>query len=149
MRPDFIERRRRPRILTWRNSAKLCAALLIAFVAITIRSEMRGTKTHDYGRLLGGQIDRTLPQKPPVEVVQETQPIDDQTAPDPTLVEPLEREQWLHDASAMTPAIEPVPAQVIAPRMGDSNLVVVGGPEGVRVVRQERRKPVLSGGFGR
>ena len=149
MRPDFIERRRSPRILTWRNSAKLGGALLFAFVAITIRSELRGTHTRDYGRLLGGQIDRTIPQKPPVEVVQETQPVDDQTAPDPTLVEPLAREQWLHDASSMTPAVEPVPAQGIAPRVGDRDVVIVGGPEGLRVMKKERRKPVLSGGFGR
>ncbi|HUP63343.1 MAG TPA: hypothetical protein VNA69_23350 [Thermoanaerobaculia bacterium] len=147
MRPDSIERRRRPRILTLPNVGKLCVALLIAFLAITIRSEMRGNRTREYGRLVGRQIDRNVPQKPPVNVVHETPPpIDDQPVPDPMLVEPMARQQWLHDSAA---TLEPMPAQVIAPRAGDSDLVVVGGPEGVRIVRHERRKPVLSGGFGR
>jgi hypothetical protein len=69
------------------------------------------------------------------------------------LVAPLAREQWLHDGTAAVQSSAVVPvgagAQVVPPRVGDTDVVIVGGPEGVQVVRRERRKPVLSGGFGR
>ena len=32
---------------------------------------------------------------------------------------------------------------------GETDIAIVGGPEGVKIVQRERRKPVLSGGFGR
>lgn len=147
MTHDFIERRRHKRILTWRNTAKLSAVVLIAFVAISIRSELRGTKTREYGRIMNHQLEQNVPQTPRVEVVREETPyVADQSAPDPTLVEPMQREQWLYDSDA---GLQTAPAQTITARVGDADVAIVGGPEGVQVVRQQRRKPVLSGGFGR
>jgi len=52
----FPERRRHFRIVTLRNFGWLTIAMLIAFAAITIQSEMRGRHPHDYGRLLDKQM---------------------------------------------------------------------------------------------
>jgi hypothetical protein len=65
------------------------------------------------------------------------------------LVEPLNREQWLHDNPQPPAYNSAAAAQVVGPSEGDSRVTIVGGPEGVTVVRETRRKPVLSGGFGR
>ena len=32
---------------------------------------------------------------------------------------------------------------------GETDVVIVGGPEGVKIVQRERRQPTLTGGFGR
>src|SRR5688572_6878527 len=40
----------------------------------TIRSEMRSRHMNDYGRLLGRQIEREVPQQKPVDVVEESEP---------------------------------------------------------------------------
>jgi len=46
--------------------------------------------------------------------------------------------------------ITPVePAQTITPPRGDGRVAIVGGPEGVTIVRQDRPRPMLRGGFGR
>jgi hypothetical protein len=150
-RPDLIvpvrDRRRRKRILTLKNFGIVMAVLLIAFVAISIRSEMRGLKPGDYGRLFGREVPPIEPK--PMEVVREEPPsVADQTQADPTLVEPMARSQWLvDDATTATTAVTPV--VTAASVRGESDLAIVGGSEGVTVVRTERRKPVLSGGFGR
>lgn len=148
----FIERRQHRRIVTVRNFSIAFAVTVLAFMAITIRSEMRGSKTRSYGRLYEKQIVADVKQKP-VEVVREVPPaVPDQTHADPMLVEPMNREQWLHDAGTQEPAAfhtASAAAQVVGPSEGDSRVTIVGGPEGVTVVRETRRKPVLSGGFGR
>jgi hypothetical protein len=153
-RPDLIvpirDRRQRKRYLTLRNAGITFAVMVVLFVAINIRSEMQPRDTQGFGRLL----ERELPavENKPVEVVEEAPPpVDDHTAPDPMLVAPAAREQWLYDGSpAASAAIEPVAAPVtLSPRNRDSRVVIVGGPEGVSVVEQQRQRQTLRGGFGR
>lgn len=138
--------------MTLRNARNVFIALVVLFILITIRSEMPSNGNSSFGRLL----DREIPQveSKPVEVVQEATPhVSDETSADPMLVAPAAREQWLHDNSATSAAavIEPMPAPVTSvarPGTG-SRVAIVGGPEGVSVVEQKRRRPVLTGGFGR
>lgn len=154
-RPDLIvpirDRRQRKRYLTLRNARNVFIGLAVLFIAITIRSEMQPRHADSFGRLLDRQLPKVESQ--PVEVVKEAPPpITDQSAPDPMLVAPVAREQWLHDDTATTAAaaIEPIPVPVtITPRAGRSDIAIVGGPEGIAVVRGEQRRPLLKGGFGR
>jgi hypothetical protein len=136
--------------MTLRNFGKLSAALTIAFIAITIRSELRGRHTRDYGRLLGTQLQTEVKQKP-VEVVREAPPpVDDQLVADPMLVEPMVREQqFLRDEPEILTYGGSSTAAVIAPSEGRSRVSIVGGPEGVSVVQETRQRPKLRGGFGR
>jgi len=150
-RPDLIvpirDRRQHKRYLTLRNLAIASAVAFVAFVAVSIYSEVRRPAPNDYGRLA-----RKLPDPPAatrtVEVVKESGSIADESAADPTLVQPMARAQWLGDETTSAGVIEPAPATVSTFQRGD-DVVVVGGPEGVAIVNQKRRKPVLSGGFGR
>jgi hypothetical protein len=148
----FPERRRRRRIVTLRNFGYLTLAAFVTLLGLNIRSEIRGKRTaRDYGRLLERQLPAEIPSRLPPEVVQEQAPIDDQTAPDPMLVAPLHREQWIRpDTYTAEPAVPyTASSQIVVPRDGESRVAIVGGPDGVAVVEQKRRKPVLSGGFGR
>lgn len=153
-KPDLIvpmhDRRRRRRILTLKNFGIAMAVLLVAFTVISIRSEMDHRNNHGYGRLLDRRLDHVeKPEAKPVEVIQEASPeVPDQTAADPMLIEPLEREQWLRDETQPVVAGQATGAY-IAPPATAGELTMVGGPDGVTLVRKERRRPVLSGGFGR
>lgn len=156
-RTDLIvpikDRRQSRRILTLRNGAIAVVVLVVVFIGISIRSEMEPKGGGSFGRLL----DREMPpvEAKPLEVVKETgAPVDDHSSPDPMLVAPAAREQWLHDSTATTNAavIEPVrPAPVtLRTRTGDNTSVaIVGGPEGVSVVEKKKKQPLLTGGFGR
>lgn len=150
-RPDLIvpirDRRQHKRYLTLRNLAIASAVAFVAFVAVSIYSEVRRPGPNDYGRLA-----RKLPEAPastkPMEVVKETDGIADEVAADPTLVQPMARAQWLGQETTSAAVIEPVSAPAPALQHGD-DVVVVGGPEGLTIVKKQRRRPVLSGGFGR
>lgn len=155
-RPDLIvpirDRRQGKRYLTLRNVRNVFIGLVVLFVLITIRSEMPSKGSDSFGRLLDREMPRV--ETKPVEVVREASPqVSDQTAADPMLVAPAAREQWLRDDTATNAAavIEPIPAPVAAvARPGtEARVAIVGGPEGVSVVEQKRRRPVLTGGFGR
>lgn len=149
-RPDLIvpirDRRQRRRYLTLKNFGWTMLVLTVLFIGITIRSEMRGLTPGEFGRLFQREVDLKIEQKP-VEVVREGPlPVDDSTHADPLLVEPAARAQWLQDDTATTATVASVPPV----RSSASEVAIVGGPEGVAVVRKEARpKPVLSGGFGR
>lgn len=150
-KPDLIvpirDRRQHKRYLTLRNFGWSMLAAMILFLGITIRSEMRGTGPTSYGRL----VERELPQveQKPVEVVREAPIATEQTHADPMLIEPMAREQWLRAQDAQ-PAVVDMPHRAAAAvASGETDVAIVGGPEGVKVVKRERRKPVLSGGFGR
>ncbi len=121
---------------------------MIGFLAVNIRSEMRDLVPGDYGRLF--RRETPAPVKPkPMEVVRE-QPVDDATHADPTLVEPMQRSSWLTGDTTMTSTETTTPVVVSAASMrGESDVAIVGGTEGVTIVRKERKRPVLSGGFGR
>jgi hypothetical protein len=157
-RPDLIvpihDRRRRKRILTLKNFGIFVAVLAVAFIAISIRSEMRGLAPGDYGRLFRREVPPAVEAKP-MEVVREEEPaavpvvVNDQSHADPMLVAPMARAQWLVDDTATTTAPITTPVVTSASMRGEADVAIVGGTEGVTVVRKERRKPVLSGGFGR
>lgn len=157
-KPDLIvpvrDRRQHKRYVTLRNARNVFIGLAVLFVVITIRSELQPRQADSFGRLL----ERELPQVEearPVEVVKEAAPpVADQTAPDPMLVAPAQREQWLHDDTATTSAsMEPLApittATVTAPAEGRARYAIVGGPEGVSLVRETRERKTLRGGFGR
>jgi hypothetical protein len=151
-RPDLIvpirDRRRRKRILTLKNFGIFAVVLVVAFIAISIRSEMRSLQPGDYGRLFRREVPPPVEPKPMEVVSEAAPPVNDQTHADPTLLEPMERSQWLVDDTA-TSTLTPVAGVSAASMRGEADVAIVGGTEGVAVVRKERRKPVLSGGFGR
>src|SRR5215210_2323531 len=144
------DRRKRKRILTLKNFGIFMAVLVVAFIAISIRSELRGLAPGDYGRLFRREVPPPVEAKP-MEIVREEEPpaVDDQSHADPMLVEPMARAQWLVDDTATTTAPVTTPVVTSASMRGEADVAIVGGSEGVTVVRKERRKPVLSGGFGR
>ena len=151
-RTDLIvpirDRRQGKRYLTLKNFGYAVLPGFVIFIGITIRSEMRATGPANYGRL----IERELPkveQAPPMEIVRET-PTDDteQTHADPMLIEPMAREQWLHDQAAVAPVEVPQRAAA-SMATGNTDVVIVGGPEGVKIVQRERRNPTLPGGSAR
>lgn len=152
-RPDLIvpirDRRQRKRYLTLKNFGIVVLVMVVAFIAISIRSEMRGLQPGDYGRLFRSEVPAPV-EPEPMEVVREELPaVDDQTHADPLLVEPMARAQWLVDdttSTAPTATVSPVAAASVR---GEADVAIIGGEEGVSVVRREKRRPVLSGGFGR
>ncbi len=152
-RPDLIvpihDRRQHRRYLTLRNFGWSLLAAMILFLGISIRSELRGTGTTTYGRL----VERELPQveHKRVEVVREAPVVaSEQTHADPTLMEPMAREQWLRAQDAQEPVVVDMSHRAAAAvATGETDVAIVGGPEGVKIVQRERRKPVLSGGLGR
>jgi len=150
-RPDLIvpirDRRRHKRYLTLRNAGWVALAVLVVFTAINVWSEIRPRVAPGYGRL----FDRALPkvEQKPVEVVQEAVPPPETE----TRAVPM---QIVDDTGALAPLDAPaIPTWTFdrqatgATRTGDSRVAIVGGPEGVTIVKTTRRKPVLSGGFGR
>jgi hypothetical protein len=153
-RSDLIvpirDRRQRKRYLTLKNAGYAAIAAAVLFVGISIRSEMRGTSPASYGRLVAKEMPRV--EQKPLEVVTEAPTVDqEQTHADPMLIHSAARAQMLQ-------AQNPIPAPVVVdmpPRAaaaiatGDTDVVIVGGPEGVKIVQRERRKPTLTGGFGR
>ena len=151
-RPDLIvpvrDRRQHKRYLTLKNFAIACGVAIAAFVCVSIYSEVRRPAPNDYGRLARREAPQTPPVAKRVEVIQEATPIDDQASADPTLVSAMTREQWLRDASTTDAGIQPVPPPVSTIRRGD-HTVVVGDASGVAIAQQKRRRPVLTGGFGR
>jgi hypothetical protein len=152
MRPrsDLIvpikDRRQHKRYLTLKNAGIASAVAFVGFIAVSIYSEIRRPAPNDYGRLARREIPPPPVAQKPMAVVQETSAIDDQAHADPMLVAPAAREQWLGDTTSSAAIIPPPPPVPIA--RGDS-VAIVGGPGGIAIVKQDRRKPQLSGGFGR
>lgn len=152
-RPDLIvpihDRRQRRRYLTLKNFGWATLAAGVLFVGISIYSEMRSTGPTNYGRLVAKEMPHV--EQKPVEVVTETPTVDqEQTHADPMLVQAAAREQWLRSQQVTTPAATDVPPRAAAAMAtGDTDVVIVGGPEGVKIVQRERRRPTLTGGFGR
>ncbi len=152
-RPDLIvpirDRRQRKRYLTLKNFGIVVLVMVVAFIAISIRSEMRGLQPGDYGRLFRSEVPAPVEPKP-MEVVREDLPaVNDHTSADPLLVEPMARAQWLVDDTTTTATTTTVAPVTAASVRGEADVAIVGGVEGVTVVRREKRRPVLSGGFGR
>ena len=135
----YPERRRHIRIVTLRNFAWFTMVFLLVFAAISLRSELRGRHMHDYGRLTPRQVVSEPVEHKPVEVVNEGAT----SAP----VQSLEPQMVTEQSAIITP-VQPAPAMMQPPR-GDARVAIVGGPEGVAIVRQDRPRPRLRGGFGR
>lgn len=150
------DRRQSKRYLTLRNAGYAGIGLVVVFLLITIRSEMRGLGPSDYGRLFHSELPPP-PTAKPVEVVREAPvAVPDHTAADPMLVEPMVRAQWLDGTIGTdTVSLEPVQAAVattptvVAPVRGQDRVAIVGGPEGVMIVKETRKRGGLKGGFGR
>jgi hypothetical protein len=128
-------------------------AFLVLFAVISIRSELRGTSA-DYGRLMQRELPPVVQPARPVEVVTEAAPapVPEATHADPMLLAPMAREQWLHDnpnAAASVTTAEVMPRAEVSVATGETRVAIVGGTEGVNVVKRDRRQPVLAGGFGR
>lgn len=146
------DRRRRKRIVTLKNFRNVALIALALFVVVTIRSEIKGNQNDDYGRIVSKELPRT-PEAKPMEVVTETSEVRDETSADPMLIQPAVRAQFLGDTTLEpVPLIDPSPqppSQRQTPT-GEGRVVIVGGTEGVSIVREERPKlPQLGGGFGR
>lgn len=140
------DRRQRRRILTLKNFGWATLAGGLIFIGISIRSEMRGPTPHGYGGLFDRTVDTEVVRKP-VDVVREAEPVAAANAADPMLVAPVARAQWMEGEVVATATVAPVTTAAVTRGSGD--VAIVGGPEGLTVVRKERRKPVLTGGFGR
>jgi len=133
--------------VTLRNFRNVAIVAMAVFLAITIYSETRGHRTGDYGRLYSSELPARVDPKP-VEVVTEATAVDEQTHADPMLVAPMARAQWLQGEETATVAVAAAPT-VVSTAEAKGDVTIVGGPEGVSVVRAERRRPLLTGGFGR
>lgn len=147
------DRRQHRRILTLRNFGIATGVGIALLAGITIEANLRNPKTDSFGRLYGNRIEQQAPPvERKVEIVHEAT-INDATAADPTLVVAQARAQILTgEADAPVTQTPATAATQPAPLVGHDSagrLVVVGGPEGVTLVRQNDAKPVLSGGFGR
>ena len=154
-RPDLIipirDRRQRRRILTLKNFYKAAIVAIVLFAGLTIYFDIRHPRSNgDYGRLFSKQVSGQVPQvtKRPVDVVKEA-PVPDQTAADPLLVAAQAREQYLGN-----PTLTPVPvvanAMTRPPATNSEGTAVVGGPNGVTIVKgKTNTKPTLQGGIFR
>jgi hypothetical protein len=150
-RPDLIvpirDRRQHKRYLTLKNAGIASAVAFVAFIGVSIYSEVRRPAPNDYGRLARREIPPLPVAQKPLEVVRETPSIDDQAHADPMLVAPAARASWLGNETSNAAVIPPPAPAPTAARGGD--VAIVGGPEGVSIVQQKKRHPVLAGGFGR
>jgi hypothetical protein len=160
-RSDLIvpirDRRKSRRILTKRNVLVTFGIGILAFAGITIRSEMQHP-SGSYGRLFGEQVTvAPAAATQTVAVVTEGE-VHDTTAADPMLVSAGAGEQILGvnrppaapiPAPPLVPAPAPVTAaSIAAPGDGEhARVAIVGGSEGVTLVKKSGDQPVLSGGI--
>ena len=147
----YPDRRRHVRVLTLKNFGWAMLVLVVGFAVISIRSEFTNSdpKPGQYGRLYDHEVLPVAEQAPPEVVREEGQPVDDQDAADPMLVQPAARAQWLTGEEPEPVATTAAPTRVEASTTGSGPLAIVGDSSGVSVVQHDRAKPQLSGGFGR
>lgn len=153
-RPDLVvpvrDRRQHRRILTLRNFGLALLAFVAIFAGITITANLRKPSSTGYGRLYGPRVQPLAAVERKPEVIREGQ-ITDAAGADPTLVAAQARSQILmaEDPTQPQPVIAPQGSAPLIGHDATGRLVVVGGPEGVKLVQQQGTKPVLGGGFGR
>ena len=150
----YRDRRQSRRILTKRNVLCTFGVGILAFAAITIRSELHHP-SGTYGRLFGEQVTVDAPAvRQPVAIVTEGT-VHDDTAADPMLVSSAAREQILGvnpQPAAPAPALVAQPAPIArasaAAADGEhARVAIVGGAEGVALVQKNGEHPVLGGGI--
>lgn len=160
-RPDLIvpirDRRQHRRILTLKNFAWAMGVLVAAFIGLTIEANLRrSSSSSGFGALYGRQLPSDTAAEPKSPEIVTEAPIPDVTAADPMLVAPAAREQLLR-ADSNVPATtsaavspEPVTGTTFTGTVaGQARVAVVGGAEGVAIVKESQRPPLLRGGFGR
>ena len=139
------------RILTLRNFAGFVLVGLAVFAAVSVWSEVRGSRAKDYGRLYNGELKSADPVTPKLEVVQEASPVADRIGSDPMLLAPAAREKEFLTPQTPAPVAVPigtpssVPPIVASASSGDRISISNYGSEGVMVTGEHR----LRGGFGR
>ena len=137
----MIERRKHVRIVTLKNFGWLLLGLTVIFIALSF-DLFSHAPASGYGRIVDREIERHEIQ-PPAPVVTESQPVPDQTAPDPLLIAPAAREQEFLSTATLAP---PPPAPMEA---RGSGVNIVGDSSGVAIVRngETAKRPVLAGGI--
>jgi hypothetical protein len=147
-----VERRTHRRIVTLRNFGIVAVIVVLIVAALNIRSELRDTTGDaDFGRLYGREMKKAPPVTPAPIAERPITAVDESASADPFSLEAATREQYL-GAPSLTPepVINPVAPTAIAPRIdAESKVRIVGGPEGVALVQEERQRPQLGGGFGK
>jgi len=151
----YPDRRQSRRILTLKNfrNATLVAIGIIA--GMTIYAHVRAPKAEEgFGRLYGNRVPASDVVKQR-EAIQATGQIDDSIAADPMLVGAQARAQILTGESdphvqviPTDPSLQPPQAPLLNAETA-GHLTVVGGPEGVKIVKDNVPRPELGGGFGR
>ena len=147
------DRRRGKRIVTLKNFRNASLVVLALFVIASIRSEMRGKPKDDYGRIVSHELP-AAPEAKPMEVISESAGVRDETSADTMLIQPAARAQFLGDTTLEPiPLLEPQTSTVAEQQRTTTDagrVVIVGGMEGVSIVRDQRpQTPKLGGGFGR
>lgn len=91
------DRRRRPRILTKKNSLRAAVAALAIFTTVSIMSEFRGPREGEMGRLYRNRprVAELQPPAPKVVVKEAAPPVADNDFADPLTLEAMKREQLL------------------------------------------------------
>ena len=150
------DRRQHKRILTKRNLAWSALAFVLLFAVILVQADLRRGADAGYGRLFGSQVPSQDSKIAANQDVVTEAPVPESSGADPMLVAPGAREQQLLDnnsAAAQKPIVAsvatvPEPAPVKSTAARGEHVTIVGGPEGVSVVKEKNAKPELGGGFG-
>lgn len=132
--------------MTLRNAGKVVIGLIVIFAVVSLWSERRRIAPGQFGRLYEKRT-RDLkfePKRPEVVVVEDTN-IHDQTAPDPMLLEGVDREQWLGVSQAMALPHPPGSVDPLAGGPATSTGAVVFSPGNKRPL-SEKGKVKVSGG---
>lgn len=143
------DRRQRKRYLTLKNVGKVTLILILVFGVITISSEMRNSKSDDFGRLYGREVKKAPQATPkPIEIPIAAAPVPEDTSADPLLLGAAAREQYLGVTEPLKPVTPPAAVSTVAPGPG-GRVAIVGGTEGVAIVKSKDKLPKLGGGFMR
>lgn len=151
------DRREHVRILTLRNFGWALLVVVVAFAGIDVVSHMRVPRSEDFGRLFQRHIgaEPVVARRVPEVVTEE--PVPDQTAADPLLLEPAERSQYLVTTTIAPPtqttssAPPPASLEPITPaRAPGDRVAIVGDSTGVSIATPAKdNRPKLSGGIFR